>query len=166
MRNVVGLFETRSEAENAIHRLKSGGVGLGSISVAMKDTHEAADLVETTGVEDMSLEGATAGLISGAAAGTLVGLALVGSTFIFPGVGTFVIGGPLAAALTGAGVGAASGGILGALIGSGIPEHEAGSYVEGIDLGHILVSAHVPDDLAPQAARILDEAGSRRTHGG
>src|SRR5437764_731541 len=83
---------------------------------------EARDLIDTTGAGDMSGEGAAVGAVSGAAVGTLVGLALVGSSLVLPGVGTFLVGGPLAAALTGAGIGAASGGVIGALVGTGIPE--------------------------------------------
>ena len=123
----------------------------------------AANIVETTGANDLSGEGAAAGAVSGAAVGTLVGLAIAGSTFILPGVGTFLIGGPLMAALAGAGVGAASGGLLGALVGAGIPEHEAQTYATDIEQGHIFVSATVDDNLATQVRRIFDEEGSRRT---
>ncbi|AGA29960.1 general stress protein [Singulisphaera acidiphila] len=164
MKNIVGMFASRAEAESTIRRLKTTGIGMDSVSIAMRDHQEASELVETTGVEDMSGEGASAGVVSGAAVGTLVGLALVGSTFVLPGIGTFLIGGPLAAALAGAGIGAASGGLLGALIGAGIPEPEARHYSSGIEQGHILVSAEVSDDLAPAVARIFDEEGSRRTH--
>ncbi|SIN92977.1 hypothetical protein SAMN05444166_1661 [Singulisphaera sp. GP187] len=164
MKNIVGLFESRAEAENAIQRLKTTGIGMDSVSIAMRDRQEAAALVETTGAEDLGGEGVTAGVVSGAAVGTLVGLALVGSTFVLPGIGTFLIGGPLAAALAGAGIGAASGGLLGALIGAGIPEAEAQHYSSGIEQGHILVSTQVSDDLAPAVARMFDEEGSRRTH--
>jgi len=166
MKTVVGMFESRTAAERAIERLKVLGIEPDSISVAMRDRDEATALVESAGVDDMSSEGATAGIVSGAAVGTLVGLALVGSTFVLPGVGTFLVGGPLAAALAGAGIGAASGGLLGALIGAGIPEHEAEHYSTGIEQGHILVSAHVMEDLGPAVARILDDEGSRRTHSG
>jgi len=76
MKTVVGLFESRPEAENAIQRLQANGIGTEGIGIAMKDTREAADLVKVTGAEDLSTEGATAGVISGAAVGTLVGLAL------------------------------------------------------------------------------------------
>jgi hypothetical protein len=163
MKNVVGLFDSRDEATRAIERLKAGGVGPDSISIAMKEPQDALDGSEPTGSDDLSTEGATAGVISGAAVGTLVGLALVGSTIVLPGVGTFLIGGPLAAALAGAGIGATSGGLLGGLIGSGIPEHEAGHFATALEAGSILVSIHVPDDEALTAARILDEEGSRRT---
>src|SRR3954451_9560072 len=98
MRNIVGLFETRAEAESAIRRLQSSGVQPEAIGVAMKDTTEASDLVEQTGATDMSGEGAAAGAVSGAVVGSLVGLAVVGSSIVLPGIGTFLIGGPLAAA--------------------------------------------------------------------
>jgi hypothetical protein len=166
MRHVVGIFETRNEAESAIQRLKASGIGTETISIAMKATHAAGELAESAGVEDMSGEGAAAGIVSGAAVGLLVGLAVAGSTFVLPGVGTFLVGGPLAAALTGAGIGAASGGLLGALIGAGVPEHEAQHYATGVEQGHILVSADVDDSAAPLVRRIFEEEGSQRTHGG
>jgi hypothetical protein len=96
--------------------------------------------------------------------GTLVGLALVGGTIVLPGVGTFLIGGPVAAALAGAGLGAASGGLLGALILSGIPEPEAKTYAAGIEQGRVFVSAQVADDQSAAIRQIFDEEGSRRTH--
>jgi hypothetical protein len=91
-------------------------------------------------------------------------LALAGSTVVLPGVGTFLIGGPIVAALACAGIGAASGGLFGALVGAGIPEQEAETYAAGIEQGHIFVSANVAEDQAALVRRIFDEEGSRRTH--
>lgn len=164
MQTVIGLFATREEAESAIRRLNANGILSPAISIAMRDSLDAAGLIEATGANDLAGEGATAGAVSGAAVGTLVGLALLGSTIVLPGVGTFLIGGPLAAALTGAGIGAASGGLLGALIGSGIPEHEAEHFASGLEGGQILVSVDVEDDQVVSVRRILEEEGSRRTH--
>jgi len=164
MQTVVGIFETRAEAQAAIERLKATGMAPDAISVAMKDVRESSDLVELTGAHDLSAEGATAGALSGATVGTLVGLALVGSTVVLPGLGPFLIGGPLAAALAGAGIGAASGGLLGALIGSGIPESDAENYAAGIEQGQIFVAVSVPDSEAATIRKIFDEEGSHRTH--
>lgn len=161
MRTVVGMFESRSDAEDAIHRLQAAGFGREAIGVAMRDTREAGEIAETTGTEDLSGEGATVGALSGAGVGALVGLALVGSNLVLPGVGTILIGGPLAAGLTGAGIGAASGGLIGGLIGAGIPEEEARDYSERIARGHILVSVQVPDSQAGEARRVLIEEGAR-----
>lgn len=164
MRTVVGMFETRTEAQSAIERLQTAGIANDSISVAMRDPKEAGALSSDTGVGDLSEEGATAGAVSGAGVGALVGLALVGSTFLLPGVGTFLIGGPLAAALTGAGIGAASGGLIGGLVGAGIPEDDAQEYATGMEKGHILITAHVTDSQSPTIRRIFDEEGSRKTY--
>ncbi len=164
MRTVVGLFDTRDAAEGAINRLMADGIDRDSISIAMKDAREATAITDATGANDLSAEGATAGLVSGAGVGALVGIALVGSTVLLPGLGTFLIGGPIAAALTGAGIGAASGGLIGGLIGAGIPEEEAEHYAAGIDRGGIFVSAHVPESQVADARRVFDEEGSVRTY--
>ena len=164
MQTVVGLFETRTEAEAVINRMQANGIGRDAVSVAMKDTTDSAGLSESTGAHDLSAEGATSGLLSGAGVGALVGLALVGSSLILPGIGTFLIGGPLAAALTGAGIGAASGGLIGGLIGSGIPEEDAKHFSTGLETGRIVVSAQVPDGEVGTIRRIFDEEGSTRTY--
>ncbi len=161
MRTVVGMFETRDAAEDAIQRLLSAGFTRDKIGVAMRDPRESREIAEKTGADDLSAEGATAGAVSGAGVGALIGLALVGSTIAIPGVGPVLIGGPLVAGLTGAGVGAASGGLIGGLIGAGIPEEEARDYSERIERGHILVSVECDESLVPRARQILVEEGAR-----
>jgi len=166
MATVVGMFETRAEAEAAIDGLNVYGVGVDAISVAMRRPEDGGELglAESVGAHDMTEEGTAVGAVSGAAVGTIVGLLVAGSTFMLPGVGTFLIAGPLASALTGAGLGAASGGIVGALIGSGIPEPAAHEYLAGVQAGRVVVAAHVGDSQVADVRRIFDEAGSRRTH--
>lgn len=171
MQNVVGLFETRADAEEAIQRLRRSGIQPEGISVAMKQTSEASGpdvarephLAEATATEDLAGEGTAVGAVSGAAVGTLVGLLVAGSTFVLPGLGTFLIAGPLFSALTGAGVGAASGGVLGALVGSGIPEEEASHYASDVESGRVILVARVEDRDAAAARVIFDEEGSLRT---
>jgi hypothetical protein len=172
MKTVVGMFETRGAAEDAIRRLMDAGFGRDAIGVAMADTRESKDLASHTGTGDLAAEGATAGALSGAGVGALIGLALVGSTIVLPGVGPILVGGSLAtgglvaggstaAALTGAGIGAASGGLIGGLIGAGIPEDEATDYAGRLERGHILVSVQASDADVPRARRILTEEGAR-----
>ena len=161
MTTVAGMFETRQEAEDAVHRLQAAGFSRDTIGVAMRDVTESGALAEATGSNDLSAEGATAGLVSGAAVGALVGIALVTSTVLLPGIGTVVIGGPIAAALTGAGIGAASGGLIGGLVGAGIPEHEATEYKTRIEAGHILVTVQAGPSEVARARQILVEEGAR-----
>jgi hypothetical protein len=171
MNTVVGMFETRSAAEDAIRRLQAAGFSRDAIGVAMRDVREAAEITETHGTGDLSAEGATAGALSGAGVGALIGLALVGSTIVLPGLGPILVGGSLAtghlvaggsaiAAATGAGIGAASGGLIGGLIGAGIPEDEATDYASRIEQGHILVSVQADDTQAARARQILAEEGA------
>jgi hypothetical protein len=164
MRTVVGLFETKREAEDAIQKLQSAGFRNEALGVAMRDAKESGAVAESTGAGDLSEEGAAAGAVSGAGVGALVGLALLGSTIVIPGLGPLLIAGPVAAALTGAGIGAASGGLLGGLIGVGIPEADAEHYAAGLEGGGVLVSVEAGGDHVDLARRILDEAGARRTH--
>jgi hypothetical protein len=66
-------------------------------------------------------------------------------TLMIPGVGPFIVAGPIMAALAGAGAGAAAGGLTGALIGMGMPEYEARQYEEKMKGGNILISVHTED---------------------
>jgi len=172
MQTVVGMFETRNAAEDAIRRLQAAGFSNDAIGVAMRDTTESSELAASTETGDLAAEGATAGALSGAGVGALVGLALVGSTIVLPGIGPILVGGSLAAgglvaggataaALTGAGIGAASGGLIGGLIGAGIPEHEATDYAERLERGHILVSVRCHEAQTARAREILIEEGAR-----
>jgi hypothetical protein len=174
MQTVVGLFERRVDAEEAVRRLQDAGFAADSIGVAMRDPEHAGELAAEAGVGDISAEAATAGALSGAGVGALVGLALVGSTLVLPGIGAILVGGSLAtgavtaagttaAALTGAGIGAASGGLIGGLVGAGIPEHEAREHFSSVERGDVLVTVQTTDDRAPRARQILAEEGARST---
>ena len=164
MRTVMGMFDTKTEAKSAIERLQASGFRSDAISLAMKDHHETKELTEATGTHGLSAIGATSGMVSGAGVGILVGLAIAGSSIVLPGVGTFLIGGPIAAALTGAGLGAASGGLIGGLTGLGVPHEEAEHFSAGMERGHALVAARVENEKVTEVRRILDEEGSLRSY--
>ena len=134
-RTVVGMFPTRNEAEAAIRELKAAGFSDEQIGVALQDTDEQRELVESAGVS--TAEGAATGAVSGGLVGGLIGL--LGSLLI-PGVGPIVVGGVLASTLTGAGIGAATGGIIGALVGMGVPEADAPHFDQGLRSGRTLVT--------------------------
>jgi hypothetical protein len=172
MQTIVGMFETRDAAQDAVEQLIASGFEKESLGVVMRDPRESADLASATGADDLSAEGATAGAVSGLGVGALIGLALVGSSVLLPGIGPILIGGSLAtgavtaagttaAAVTGAGIGAVSGGLLGGLIGAGIPEDDAQAYAGRIEQGHVLVSVRSEDNRADLARRILQAEGAR-----
>jgi hypothetical protein len=77
------------------------------------------------------------GFALGSAAGATIGaVALLGASLVFPGV---MILGPLAATVTGVGVGGTVGGLTGLLFGSGHPENEVRNYEELISNGKYVI---------------------------
>jgi uncharacterized protein (TIGR02271 family) len=77
-----------------------------------------------------------------------------------PGFGPVIAAGPIAAALTGAGIGAAAGGLIGGLKNAGVSDEDAEYYAEGVRRGGVLLTARTSDTLAHNAIDILDSAGA------
>jgi hypothetical protein len=162
MPTLIGLFDSHTQANAAIHRLRASGFGNDAIGVAVKES-SYSHLNEENGHTHLSAEAATSGAVSGAGVGVLAGLVLAGSTVVIPGVGTFLMGGPLLSVLAGVGVGAATGGVLGGLIGLGLPEHEAEYFASGVGHGDIIISVETDAARTSLAHNILEEEGAVRT---
>jgi hypothetical protein len=71
-------------------------------------------------------------------------------------IGPILAAGPIAAALTGAGIGAAAGGLVGALTESGIPEQDAKYYAEGVRRGDVLVTVRTDEVHSDSVCDVLD----------
>jgi uncharacterized protein (TIGR02271 family) len=164
---VVGLFNTPQEAESAIRDLQSAGIPREDISLIARNTSgeysgRGDETVSGTGTHDKSSVGqhVAGGAIFGGIGGLLLGIA----GLAIPGIGPVVAAGPIAAALTtagiGAGIGAASGGIIGAIRNAGVPEEEAHLYAEGIRRGGTLVTVHTDHANASRVEEILNSHGA------
>jgi hypothetical protein len=95
------------------------------------------------------------------AIGGLIGLA----SLAIPGLGIFVVGGPIAAALADAAAGGAAGVIAGALMGMRIPESRAKQYERSLREGKTLISVHAPDaDRLKRAMEILAAGDAEDLH--
>jgi hypothetical protein len=153
---VVGVFDDRTHAENAVAELCRSGFTPEQIGLVVRDGSTA---VERPDIDPgtKAPEGAAAGAVTGGALGTLLGAAL--ATVVLPGVGPVIAGGLLAGLIGGAVTGAASGGILGALLGMKIPEKDAHRYAHEFHSGRTLVTVH-PGGCSEEAVAIL------RRHGG
>jgi uncharacterized protein (TIGR02271 family) len=163
-KNVVGLFDTRNDAEAAVRDLRDAGFPSNDISFVGNNANNQytgdTGYSSTTG-DSEAAEGAGFGATGGAVLGGLAGLLVGLGALAIPGIGPVVAAGTLATALgstaLGAGLGAAAGGLVGALVGAGIPENDANVYAEGIRRGGALVSVQVAtDDEANRAADIMD----------
>lgn len=161
----LGVFTSSTDAEYAIQDLRDAGYDPKDISIVMRDAEEADTLAHDTGtnVAGGAVSGATTGGLIGGLAGLLIGVGAI----TIPGIGGFLVGGPLAAALgltgaaastvTGAATGAVAGGLLGALMSLGIPEEEARIYEDRINEGGILVAVPSAKENTEDARAILEE---------
>ncbi|WP_153462269.1 MULTISPECIES: general stress protein [Sediminibacillus] len=143
-----GVFKTQEDAVKAIKELQEKGYKKEDISVFAKDSDDAeaiGDETDTSISKDKSGRGKNAGkglgigIGTGGVLGGITGLIAEVGLLAIPGVGAIAAAGPIAAALTGAGIGAGGGGIVGALVGAGIPEEHAKEYERHLKNGNIVV---------------------------
>ncbi len=156
---VLGIYQSRSQAESAVDTLKKDGFSTTDISVLMPDKAGSQDFAHTksTKAPEGAATGAGTGAIIGGALGLLAGI----GALAIPGIGPFIAAGPIMGALAGVGVGGAIGGIAGALIGLGFPEYEAKRYEGFVKNGGILLSVHTDnsEDLL-KAKKCLESTGA------
>jgi len=134
---VVGVFQDRGRAEQAVADLRHAGFRDDQISYVTPHREETATTAKGTTEEDHAGTGAAVGAVSGGVLGGLAGAVAAG---LIPGVGPFLAAGILGATVVGAGVGAAAGGLVGALIGMGVPEEEARYYESEAKAGRTIVT--------------------------
>jgi hypothetical protein len=160
-KTVVGLFEDRADAQNALDALVDRGFTRDQVSVAASDvpgvqgpeTHVVTD-------ERPSGAGAAVGAVGGAMVGGGAGLLVGLGALVIPGLGPLVAMGPLVTTLAGMAAGTVAGGLLGALVDLGIPKEEAEVYVEGVRRGYILVTLRTSDEDADTAASVMRANGA------
>jgi hypothetical protein len=153
MKTLSGLFDTRSDATQAIEDLIERGVPRADISIVSNDSGGWYD--EDSKEEAGAETGAGIGAIAGGAGGLLAGLGVLA----IPGIGELVAAGWLLSAAAGAAAGAIVGGAAGGLVAwltdNGIDEHDAQVFAEGLKRGGTLVTARVPEALAVAAEAIF-----------
>lgn len=169
MATVTRLFDTHTEALDAVAELEASGISHDRISIVSNNAdnwhsgshHSKGPLGDANGdgendVADGAGKGATAGGVLGAGAGVLAGLGMLA----IPGLGPVVAAGWLAStavgAVVGAAAGGATGGILGALKEAGHTDDEAHVYSEGVRRGGTLVSVRAEDGEEDRLERIMD----------
>jgi hypothetical protein len=158
-KSVLGIYSSRIGVENAISVLKDSGFAYTDLSVLLSENLGSKELATEKGTK--APEGATAGAGSGAVVGGMLGWLVGIGALAIPGLGPFVVAGPIMGTLAGAGVGGAVGGITGALVGLGIPEYEAKRYEGRLQKGGILVSVHCDTSAQIKRAKeIMERTGA------
>jgi uncharacterized membrane protein len=158
---ILGVFSKESFAEDAISKLEARGYNPKDMSILMKDNEAAKRMSEDTGadVAGGAVSGASTGALVGGVAGFLAGTVL-------PGLGGFLIGGPIGAALgltgaaattvSGAATGVVAGGLIGALTSTfGISDDDARDYESKINNGGILIAVPTKDGDAHEVKSIM-----------
>jgi uncharacterized protein (TIGR02271 family) len=156
-RTVVGVFQDRPSAEQAVADLRRAGFREDQIGFMARD---GSGQTTTQGKEARGTnagEGALAGALAGAGIGGLVGLGVVAG--VIPVIGPAIAAGTLGTILLNAAGGAAIAGLTGALIGMGIPEEEAQYYEGELKAGRFLVTVHA-DSRDQEARAILQRHGA------
>jgi uncharacterized protein (TIGR02271 family) len=134
---VVGVFETKARAEQAVEDLKAAGFDDDKIGMVYRGAD--GQTVKTGAADDTyAEEGAVAGAVAGAAGGALVGAGIIAG--VIPVIGPVLALGTLGTVLANAAGGAALIGLTGALVGWGIPEEDAEYYENEVKSGRYLVT--------------------------
>jgi hypothetical protein len=154
---VVGVFDTRDQAEQAIADLHAAGFTRDQLGVAARGERMAEDAVERSDERMDDRAGTVGGAVTGGVAGGIIGAVLAG---LIPGVGPVIAAGALAGVLGGVVTGAAVGGLVGALMDMGVTEEEAQHYEREFRSGRTIVTVR-PDGRHDEATAILRRHGSR-----
>ncbi len=154
-KTVIGVFNSRSQAEHAVSQLRDKGFEK-EISIIAKDDQKGGGNRDGNSVmfgADSAAQGAT----TGGVVGGLAGLAIGAGALAIPGLGPIIAAGPIAGMLSGA----ATGGVAGGLIDWGIPEDRSKFYEDKIKAGDMVAAVKTDDDRVNMAADILRNNGAQ-----
>lgn len=147
---IVGLFSSYEDANNAISDLMAKGYTRDDIDLMAKEESLKAAGTSQAEVENSLGEGTVTGAKAGAVVGGIAGLIVGVTALAVPGIGPLITLGTLSTAIgstaVGAGVGAAGGGVMGALVGLGLSSDLAKEFEEGLNQGSIIVAVNVRGD--------------------
>ena len=139
---VTGLFRDRESVERAYRFVAQRGYDIGDVNVVMSDDtrnrYFSDDSRISTELGSKAAEGGELGGPAGGDIGIIIPILSAGAVLALPGLG-FVLAGPIAAALAGAGVAGLAVGLIGALADWGMPEARVQQYEASIRDGGILM---------------------------
>jgi uncharacterized membrane protein len=152
----VAIYNTHSQAEEAVKALQQGGFNMQQLSIVGRDYHTDDQVVGYYNTGDRMKAWGKIGAFWGGLWGFLVGAAF----FVIPGIGPIAVAGPLVSWIVGALEGAVVVGGLSALgaalVSIGIPRDSVIKYEHALKADKFLVVAHGTQDEVEQAKRIMD----------
>jgi hypothetical protein len=165
---VTALFKDSKSVERAYQSVVKRGYDTGDINVVMSDATRRQYFSENRHINtELASKAAEGGELGGPAGGTIgifIPVLVAGAVVALPGLG-FVLAGPMAAALAGAGAAALAVGLIGALSDWGIPEERVQEYEKGIHDGGILMGVNArSDEDAQYVAQQWKAIGGKHLH--
>ncbi|MDD4335033.1 MAG: hypothetical protein PHY77_05425 [Desulfotomaculaceae bacterium] len=151
LKTVIGLFDSRDQAEKAASELRGSGFK-DEVSILAADKDKGGG--KTSSDDSGSL---TSGVTTGGVLGGLAGLGLGAGALAIPGIGPIIAAGPIAGIVSGA----LTGGMAGGLIDWGIPTDRGRFYEDKVKEGKVLASVRTDEDKINNAADILRHNGAR-----
>jgi uncharacterized membrane protein len=140
--SVVAIYQTHTEADQAVKELQRGGIDMHKLSIVGKGYHTDEQVVGYYNTGDRMKYWGKVGAFWGGFWGLLFGSAL----FMIPGLGPILVAGPLVAWIVGALEGAVVVGGLGALgaglYSIGIPKDSIVKYETALKTDQFLLIAH------------------------
>jgi hypothetical protein len=161
--SLVAIFDQHTQAETAIKELQRSGFNMKELSIIGKEYEMDENVIGyyTTG-DRMQYWGK-----NGAFWGGLWGLLFGSAFFMIPGVGPFLMFGPIVSWIVGALEGAVLVGGLGAigagLYSIGIPEKSVLQYETSLKAGKFMLLAHGTAEEVTRAKTILASTGASQT---
>jgi len=153
--SVVAIYETHSQAEEAVKELQRSGFDMKKMSIVGRDYHTDEHVVGYYNTGDRMKYWGKLGAFWGGLWGMLFGAAF----FAIPGIGPVLVAGPLVAWIVGALEGAAVVGGLSALgaglYSIGIPKDSVVKYELALKSDKFLVLAHGTADEVAKAKDIM-----------
>jgi uncharacterized membrane protein len=153
--SVVAIYQTHSQAEDAVKELQKSGFDMKKMSIVGKDYHTDEHVVGYYNAGDRMKYWGTQGAFWGGIWGMLFGAAF----FAIPGIGPILVAGPLVAWIIGALEGAVVVGGLSALgaglFSIGIPKDSVVKYETALKSDKFLLLAHGTVDEVAKARDIL-----------
>lgn len=156
----VAVYDSHSQAEDAVHKLAKGNFDMKTISILGKDYHSEEHVIGYFNTGDRAKFFGKLGAFWGGLAGMLFGSALM----FVPVVGHVVVLGPIAATIAGGLQGAILGGGVSALVGAlsalGLPKDSVLRYETAVKADKFLVIVHGEAEDIRRARDVLTAAGS------
>jgi hypothetical protein len=163
--SVVAVFDTHTQAEDAIKELQTSGFNMQQLSIVGKDYHTEEQVVGYYNAGDRMKYWGKMGAFWGGIWGWLMGAAF----FFVPGLGPMLVAGPLVAGIIGALEGAVVVGGLSAigagLFSLGIPKDSVLELETALKADKFLVVAHGTADEVAKAKQILSAQGPSKMVG-